>query len=240
MTRSARGFIAVVSVAGTCVLGWGALHWSSAHPLKYTCYLVVALLASRLKVHLPGITGTMSVNFLFILLGVVELKLPETLLLGCTAILMQCFYRDKPKTFQVIFNVCGSACAIAVAYQAYHIAETYEAGALPLFAAATTYFLANTLPVAAVISLTEEKSLIKIYSECYFWSFPYYLFGAGILGLARYFNHSLDWSFLLIVPAVYAIYRSYRLYLERLEYEKRHAEDMSNLHLRTIEARAGY
>jgi len=88
-------------------------------------------------------------------------------------------------------------------------------GALPLFAAATTYFLANTLPIAAVISLTEQKSLIKIHSECYFWSFPYYLFGGGILGLAS------DWSFLLIVPAVYAIYRSYRLYLERLEYEKR-------------------
>jgi diguanylate cyclase (GGDEF)-like protein/putative nucleotidyltransferase with HDIG domain len=238
MTRSARGFITVVSVAGTCVLMWGALHWSSSHPLRFACYLVVALLASRLKVHLPGITGTMSVNFLFILLGVMELKLPETLLLGCSAILMQCFYRDKPRVVQVIFNVCGSACAIATAYQAYYIVGSYEAGALPLFAAATTYFLANTLPIAAVISLTEQKSLIKIHSECYFWSFPYYLFGAGILGLASYFNRSLDWSFLLIVPAVYAIYRSYRLYLERLEYEKRHAEDMSSLHLRTIEALA--
>jgi diguanylate cyclase (GGDEF)-like protein/putative nucleotidyltransferase with HDIG domain len=238
MTWYARSFIALVSLAGTCVISWGALHWSSSHPLKFASYLVVALLASRLKVHLPGITGTMSVNFLFILLGVVELRLPETLLLGCSAIVMQCFYRDKPTPIQVIFNVCGSACAIAAAYQAYSLASYYDAGALPLFAAATTYFFANTLPVAAVISLTEQKSLIKLYSECYFWSFPYYLFGAGILGLASYFNHSLDWSFLLIVPAVYAIYRSYRLYLERLEYEKKHAEDMSNLHLRTIEALA--
>jgi len=35
--------------------------------------------------------------------------------------------------------------------------------------------------VAAVISLTERRSLRKIWSECYFWSFPYYLVGAGLV-----------------------------------------------------------
>ena len=37
---------------------------------------------------------------------------------------------------------------------------------------------------------------------------------------------------------MYLIYRSYRLYLERLENEKQHAEELSLLHLRTIEALA--
>src|SRR5215831_20957120 len=106
MTWYARGFIAVLAVAGSCVLIWGGLHWSSPHPLRFLGYLVLALLASRLKVHLPGITGTMSVNFLFILLGIVELNLSETLVLGCSAILMQCFYRDKPQLVRVIFNAC--------------------------------------------------------------------------------------------------------------------------------------
>lgn len=117
MTLQARVFIAIVSCAGVCVLLWGALHWTSHEPAKFLIYLLVALLASRLKVHLPGITGTMSVNFLFILLGVVELSLPETLALGCSAILMQCFHRDRPSLVQVIFNVCASAWAIAAAYQ---------------------------------------------------------------------------------------------------------------------------
>ena len=40
------------------------------------------------------------------------------------------------------------------------------------------------------------------------------------------------------MPAVYLIYRSYRLYLGKLEDEKRHVEEMANLHLRTIEALA--
>src|SRR2546429_5673417 len=45
-------------------------------------------------------------------------------------------------------------------------------------------------------------------------------------------------SSLLILPVVYLIFRSYRLYLARLEAERNHAEGMPALHLRTIEALA--
>ena len=41
-----------------------------------------------------------------------------------------------------------------------------------------------------------------------------------------------------MVPVVYLIYRSYYLYLGRMEDEKKHAEEMAALHLRTIEALA--
>jgi diguanylate cyclase (GGDEF)-like protein/putative nucleotidyltransferase with HDIG domain len=40
------------------------------------------------------------------------------------------------------------------------------------------------------------------------------------------------------LPVVYIIFRSYRLYLGRLESEKQHAEEIAALHLRTIEALA--
>src|SRR5207247_4919018 len=42
----------------------------------------------------------------------------------------------------------------------------------------------------------------------------------------------------LILPVIYFIYRSYCLYLGRLEGEKMHAQEMADLHLRTIEALA--
>ena len=67
------------------VLGYSLAHWQSQDLMRFACYLAVALLASGLKVQLPGIDGTMSVNFFFILLGVLELSLPETLVIGCTA-----------------------------------------------------------------------------------------------------------------------------------------------------------
>ena len=101
------------------------------------------------------------------------------------------------------------------------------------------YFLANTLPIAAVVALTEQRIFHKTWSECYFWSFPNYLVGAAIACLITWTNDHLGWQVsLLMVPVLYLMYRSYRLYLGKLEDEKKHVERIAELHLRTIEALA--
>jgi diguanylate cyclase (GGDEF)-like protein/putative nucleotidyltransferase with HDIG domain len=242
MNAAARFFIAVVVLCGTSVLTYTVLHGESRDPLKFVCYLVIALVASRLKVNLPGITGTMSVNFLFLLLGVLELSFTETMALGCAAVVVQCFDRNRPAPIQVAFNVCSTALAIGATFAAYRYPYFQRAIHNPstlLFLAACVYFVANTVPVAAVISLTERKSLRKIWAGCYFWSFPYYLVGAGVAGMMSWLHSFTDWqTSLLILPVVYLIYRSYRLYLGKLEDEKRHVEEIADLHMRTIEALA--
>src|SRR6266568_173257 len=238
----AKAFISLVVAVGTGVLLYAAVYPTSKNIAQFICYLLIAILAARLKVHLPGITGTMSVNFLFILLGVLELSLPETLILGSAAVVVQCFYRDRPSPIQVTFNLCASAFATAVAYDVYHLAigeGWFRSHPLLLGLAASTYFLANTGSIATVISLTERKALNKIWVDCYFWSFPYYLVGAAFAGMLGWFNRAFGWeTSLLIVPVIYLSYRSHRLYLGKLEDEKRHVEEMANLHLRTIEALA--
>jgi diguanylate cyclase (GGDEF)-like protein/putative nucleotidyltransferase with HDIG domain len=238
----AKVFISIMALAGTCVLAYGAINPTSKNIAQFICYLLIAILAARLKVRLPGITGTMSVNFLFILLGILELGFAETLVLGTAAILVQCFYRDRPSPIQVTFNLSASAISIAVAFAVYHLAISgaqVRSHPLLLGLAAITYFIANTGSIAAVIALTEEKSIKRIWVECYFWSFPYYLVGAAFAGMIGWFNREFGWeTSLLIVPIIYLIYRSYRLYLGKLEDEKRHVEEMATLHLRTIEALA--
>jgi diguanylate cyclase (GGDEF)-like protein/putative nucleotidyltransferase with HDIG domain len=242
MSPAPRAFIAVVVLCGTSVLTFTVFHGSSHNPLKFVCYLAVALVASRLKVNLPGINGTMSVNFLFLLLGVLELSFSETMALGCAAVVVQCFDRVRPAPLQMVFNVCSAALAIAAAFVSYRYSLTHTRVTNPstlLFMAACVYFVANTVPGAAVISLTERRSLRKIWANYYFWSFPYYLVGAGVAGLVNWLHGFTDWqTSLLILPVVYLIYRSYRLYLGKLEDEKRHVEEMADLHMRTIEALA--
>ena len=85
MSIQTKVFVGITASIGVVVLGYALSHWHSQDLMRFACYLAVAVLASGLKVQLPGIDGTMSVNFLFILLGVMELSLPETLLMGCTA-----------------------------------------------------------------------------------------------------------------------------------------------------------
>jgi diguanylate cyclase (GGDEF)-like protein/putative nucleotidyltransferase with HDIG domain len=238
----AKLFIGTVIIAGTAVLIYGGIHQTSKNIAQFICYLGIAILASRLKVNLPGITGTLSVNFLFILIGVLELSFTETLILGAVSMLAQCLYPERPEAIQVTFNVCAGAISTALAYCVYHHPLSrllIDSDPLLLGVAATVYFTANAGSIAAVISLTERRPLRRIIVDCYFWSFPYYLVGAGIAGCVAWLDHKFNWeTSLLLVPAVYLIYRSYRLYLGKLEDEKRHVEEMANLHLRTIEALA--
>jgi len=242
LSLSAKLFIGLVVVLGTSVLVFGAVHQTSKNIAEFICYLGIALLASRLTVTLPGVTGTMSVNFLFVLVGVLELSFSETLILGSVSILVQALYPDRPGAIQGTFNVCAAAFSTALTYVVYHngfVNQAVDSRPLLLVIAACTYFVANTGCIATVISLTEGKRLKKILVDCYFWSFPYYLVGAGIAGVIGWFNENFYWeTSLLLVPAIYVIYRSYRLYLGKLEDEKRHVEEMASLHLRTIEALA--
>ncbi len=242
MSTVPRVFIAIVVVCGLAVLTYAAvLHGKSQNPVKFFCYLVIAIAASRLKVNLPGITGTMSVNFLFVLAGVLELSLAETMALGCAAVLVQCITAERPVPVQVAFNVCSTSLAIASTFFVYRysLIHTSANPSTMLFLSACIYFITNTLPIAIIISLTEHRSLRKIWSECYFWSFPYYLVGAGVVGMMSWIHSFSDWqTSLLTLPVVYLIFRSYRLYLGKLSDEKRHVEEMADLHMRTIEALA--
>ncbi|HEV3306750.1 MAG TPA: HD domain-containing phosphohydrolase [Candidatus Sulfotelmatobacter sp.] len=251
MSTRTKLFVGITVSIGLLVLCSALWHWQSADLARFFCYLAVAVLASGLKVQLPGIDGTMSVNFLFILLGVMELSLPETLVIGCTATLVQSVWqaRSRPDPVKVLFNVFGMmANASAFCYISYHWLDARVGSNKPilLMVAALVFFLANTLPISIVISLTEGKSSRKVWSDCYFWSFPYYLVGAAAVGLVGIINRQAGWeTSLLVLPVIYWVYRSYRLYLgrleaekERVEIEKRHVEEIASLNMRTIEALA--
>jgi diguanylate cyclase (GGDEF)-like protein/putative nucleotidyltransferase with HDIG domain len=242
LSAAAKAFIGLVVALGSAVFVYGALRPSSRNIAEFICYLGIAILASRLKVNLPGIAGTMSVSFLFILLGILQLSFTETLLLGCASTLGQLAYPDRPSALHGTFNLCSGALSTALAYEAFHLSLSHhlvESHVLALGAAGIVYFVANTGSIATVISLTDERSLKQIIVECYFWSFPYYLVGAGAAGVIGWLDDTFNWeTSLLVAPVIYVIYWSYRLYLGKLDDEKRHVEEMANLHLRTIEALA--
>jgi diguanylate cyclase (GGDEF)-like protein/putative nucleotidyltransferase with HDIG domain len=251
-------YLAAVIFAGFAVLAVQFYRFHSQDPVEFACYLFIALISSTLKVSLPGVTGTMSVNYVFVLLGMLELGQAEVLCISCASLLMQMFWRAKkaPSPIQILFNVASGTLAVAGAYNAFYGVNPGSSPggiALRLAVSAGVYFLVNTILVACVVTLTEGKSLRRVWKDCYFWYFPYYLLGASIAGLLKALNHVMGWQggFVGLV-ALYLVYRSFCLYRERLEEEKthaqnqtkhaqdqkKHAEEMAGLHLRTIEALA--
>src|SRR5450759_967719 len=170
-----------------------------------------------------------------------DFSYPETVLLACLAMIVQSLWRTKyrPKMLHLLFNLASTTIAVSLGFGTYHLIGGQGQVLLSVAIASTVYFLTNSLSVAAVVAVTEGKSLRKIWHECYLWTFPYYLVGCGVAVLISICSHRFGWeTTVLALPVVYVIFRSYRLYLGRLESEKNHAEQMANLHLRTIEALA--
>src|SRR5258708_37036232 len=107
MSRRGGLFMGITGAIGAWVFAYGLAHWQNTGLERFVCYLIIAVLSSGLKIQIPGLDGTMSVNFLFILLGVLELSLPETLLMGCAATLVQCLWQAGQKGVPgaVVFTV---------------------------------------------------------------------------------------------------------------------------------------
>src|SRR5271155_3551370 len=242
MSWPAASFILLQVVIGLPLLPYALSHWHPESALRFVCFFGVALAASLFKVRLPGIEATMSANFLFILVGILDLSYPETLLMGCFGGLVQSIWQSKPRPrlTQILFNFANLSISITAANLVFHSRAASHLGLgwpLLLVSASTTYFALNTMSVSGIIALTQQRNPLLVWKECYLWSFPYYLLGAMIAGGISLINRAFGWQFaILVLPLVYWMYRSYRIYLDRLEAEKKHTEEIADLHLRTIEA----
>ncbi len=97
LSRQAKLFVAGIVTVGIAAMLANLAQFQSPDLPKFLSYLFIALAGSVLKVKLPGITSTMSVNFLFVLVGIVELTVPETLVIACGATLLQALVRTKTR-----------------------------------------------------------------------------------------------------------------------------------------------
>src|SRR5690348_10957324 len=116
ISRSAQFFIALVILSGFAELANAVLHAQSVDHVRFLSFLLVACLAARLKVKLPGLTGSMSVNLPFILVAVAEMSPSEALAVACFSTFVQCLPRATQKfnTVQAIFNFANMALAVGV------------------------------------------------------------------------------------------------------------------------------
>ena len=241
MRTGAKLYIGAILAGGAVCFAHAMAGWNCRRPLEYLCLLAVALPASALKVCLPGVAGTISVSYVFVLLGMLDFSYPETVLAGCLAMFVHCWWRTKhhPKVLHLEFSLASTAIAVSLGFGAYRAMAGRGPLLFTIAIATAVYFLASTWSSAAVVALTESKNLRQVWRESYLWAFPYYLAGGAIATLISICNRRLGLETTVLgLPVVYVIFRFCRLYLGRLEAEKNHAEEMASLHLRTIEALA--
>src|SRR5690242_6458361 len=189
----AGAFIGATTLAASTCLLFAFREWHPTDAFKFSCYLIVALLASSLKVTLPRIEGTLSVNFLFTLLGILELSLPETLIIGLASTLGQFYWRParQVKFVQLVFNLSQVTLSSTIAYSTYKLTLIHVPHAsqpLAVLVATIVYFGCNSAAMSTIIGLTEGEPISRVWIESYSWSSAYYLVGGAAAGLINLLN----------------------------------------------------
>jgi hypothetical protein len=212
---AAKVFIVLTVLTGTAVLAYGLVHLRPAAPLQLALFLVVAAAASRLKVGLPGVNGTMSVNLPFFLIAVVQLSIPEALLVAFCGSLAQSIGRSgRHKPVQLVFNAALLINAVGVAAVAF-TAVLHRHFPLPIaiLGGTAVYFLANTMPVSAVLWLAEGERPFPTWQRIADLTFPYYLLSACLAAMVCTGLKNPMWTVALaLFVLMYLTYRSYRVY----------------------------
>src|SRR5579863_1684352 len=153
-------YTAFVVALGGFIITYALHCWTCDHPFLYVGCLATALVTSALKVSLPGIKGTLSVAYIFVLFSLTQFTFPEAVLLGISTALVQCLWKPKHRVriVEIFFNVSSIAIAVAAARLVYDPpftgAWSLVVPSLRLLVAAGAYFFVNTLSVAVAISLT--------------------------------------------------------------------------------------
>jgi hypothetical protein len=211
-----HAYLTLIITLGLAVLVEAVANWQSQDLGKFAAYLSLACLAGALKTRLPGMTGTYSLTFLFVLIGVMDLSLAETVFIASSSMIVQCVWRPevKPASIQVIFNAASVSIAAAAAYFAAHRLDLPNL-ILQLLVAAVVYYIANTLLVSGILAQVEQRDFRKVWGEWFRLSLTYYLAGVVVAGIVVVSNRHFGWIFsLLALPLMYLEYLCYRLKID--------------------------
>jgi diguanylate cyclase (GGDEF)-like protein/putative nucleotidyltransferase with HDIG domain len=212
--------------------------------------LVMSSITSVFKVKLPLARSgsTMSVSYAVDFATLLLLGPHETMMVAAASAYSQCTFRIKEKN--PLHRTMFSMGCLIITVQAAGAAYLWLGGTpgefrlatlpKPLVAAATTYFIVNTLTVATAIGLSTSQSVVKVWNENFLWSAPSYFVGATAAAAGSWMMVGLSahWLATLAAAPLYLTYRTYKVYLGRIEDEQRHVREMADLHLATIEALA--
>jgi diguanylate cyclase (GGDEF)-like protein/putative nucleotidyltransferase with HDIG domain len=247
---SARLFVCTVVVLGAALLALLLPIRTSSFIWLFLLLLTLSSVTSVFKVTLPLARSgsTMSVSYAVDFASLLLLGPNETMIVAAVSAWSQCTFRIKERNpvYRTLFSMACLVITVQAAGRIYMwlggVPGQFNPWTIPkpLVGAATAYFVINTVMVATAIALSTRQSIVRIWNENFLWSAPSYFVGAGAAAAAvTVLNFvSIRWLLPLAAAPLYLTYRSYKVYLGRIDDEQRHVREMADLHLATIEALA--
>ena len=205
----------LVTVLGFAYIADAILFWKTGNPANFLLYVVTGVAAAIFMRRRAPDQTSFSVNLFLVPLGIVELTLPETILLavsGAAASLVAS--KQSLGKRDAVIQLANEATAAAAASFAYHslILGGGQTAAIRLFLGSAAYFVTRTFPIAVLTATSQGRRIGRTWQADHFWSLPFYLVGASTAGFLSVRNAFVHWeACLLTVPVLYVLYRAHAM-----------------------------
>ncbi len=249
LPQYARAYVAAVLAIGTALFAVCLPQVTFHHPVLFVALFVLSSVTAALKVSLPLTSSgsTMSVSYAVDFAALLLLGPHETMLVAAGSAFSQCQFNTKEGN--PIHRTLFSMASLVITVQGAGLVFQWLGGsthpmplaeiAKPLVGAATTYFLLNTGQIATAIALSTRESIAVTWNSNFLWTAPSYFVGAGTAAIASWLVAGFGpWVVPFTFAPVYLTYKTYKVYMGRVDDEQRHVQQTSDLHLATIEALA--
>src|SRR5712675_3741788 len=160
MPAKAKLYIAMIAAIAAATLAVAVARWNPDNLRAFILFFALAMVASAMKIRLPGFKTTISTNFVFILAGIALFSFGETVLIGLGGALVQSLWKTqtRPKLLQVLFNAaCLTVCTAAAFWTSHNVPALLGLNSMAamMVLGACVYMALNTGLVSIVISLAE-------------------------------------------------------------------------------------
>jgi diguanylate cyclase (GGDEF)-like protein/putative nucleotidyltransferase with HDIG domain len=255
--RPARVYWAVMVGVGATLLTWAidrcfSLSLSQLAGLAGILSLIV--LSGSQPIRIPNTRSSFTASEVFIFLAVLFLGPPAAIVVGVVDALVSS-RRTSKRAASWIAAPALMALTVFIASNAFYFAlERYGQvsmiplgvnpvrldhllGALACLAILQYFF--NGLTVSTIYALRNERPFLKFWQDGYLWKWWSFL-GSAFATLIIYLSVThFGWAYVLLsAPIVGASFWTYKIYFERVNAKTREAQELSRLHLATVEALA--
>ena len=254
---AAKTYWFVMVAAGGTLFVWSTQHclaFSLAQWATFGSLLLLAIVAGAIPIRIPNTTSSFTAADAFTFLSVLFLGVPAAILVGVADAFVSSRRTSKrlaswiaaPAMMAVTVFIAGNAFYLALSRYAQVFQEPLGAGALRidhllagLALMAMLHYFINGFTISTIYALRTRRPILKFWRDGYLWTWWSFLASAVAAAVIYSAVSRIGWAYVLLsVPVIAATYWTYKIYFERVNAKTREAEELSRLHLATVEALA--
>src|SRR5260370_654294 len=255
--RAAKTYWVVMVCAGAAVFVWALQRCVSLSPIQWAEFaglLGLVTVAGSNPIRIPNTKSSFTAGDAFTFLTVLFLGVPAAVLIGITDSFVSSRRTSKrsaswigaPAMMAVTVFIAGNTFYLVLGQFAHVPPNPLRTAPLrlcQLLAAlalmAILHYFVNGFTVSTIYALKKRRPILRFWVDGYLWTWWSFLGSAIATALIYAAVTSLGFvCVLLSIPVIAATFWTYKIYFERINNKTREAEELSRLHLATVEALA--